>query len=200
MITLLLQYNFLHGWDQQAILSREHAPYFTPFKSWFKVQDIAVNCVYASGWGILGDLASYYDLQLASECYVNQRTAEAGIMKWMYNPERKSFHHLWYAQEGTQRRHLVKTVQSLFPLLLHSLPSDALNEIIRSLRNQDEFGTPYMIPSVARSEMEYNPIADNLLLWRGPIWGFTNWFIMEGLEQKGQRFSCCFAALIEERN
>lgn len=23
------------------------------------------------------------------------------------------------------------------------------------------------------------------LMWRGPVWGFTNWFVMEGLETHG---------------
>jgi glycogen debranching enzyme len=184
----VLQYNFLHGWNQISILGRDHAPYFSPFKSWFRVHDIAVNCVYASGWGILGDLASHYDSDLAFECYENQQKSEDGILTWMYNPEKRSFHHLWYGTDGTQRRHLVRTVQSLFPLLLKSLPEEALEEILRLLRDEDEFGTAYMIPSVSRAEIEYNPIADNLLLWRGPIWGFTNWFIMEGLEHHGRRY------------
>jgi hypothetical protein len=188
LISLVLQYNFLHGWNQLSILGRDHAPYFNSFKSWFRVHDIAVNCVYASGWGIMGDLASRYDPELALECYENQQMAESGILTWLYNPERKSFHHVWYAPDGTQRRHLVRTVQSLFPLLLKSLPNEALEEILRLLNDPDEFGTTYMVPSVARAEIEYNPVADNLLLWRGPIWGFTNWFIMEGLEKQGRRY------------
>lgn len=49
LIKLILQYNFIHGWDQTAILGRKHAPKISPFKSWFRVQDIAVNSVYASG-------------------------------------------------------------------------------------------------------------------------------------------------------
>jgi hypothetical protein len=37
------------GWNQKAILGRKRAPKYSPFKSWFRVQDIAVNSVYASG-------------------------------------------------------------------------------------------------------------------------------------------------------
>ena len=161
-----------------------------PFKSWFRVQDIAVNSVYASGWGILGDLASYYDTELAQECYINQRYSEQAIVTHMYDPETRRFHHLWQGQDGIQRHHSVKTVQCLFPLLLSpsSLPSEALDEILRLLRDEQEFGTPYMIPTVSRAEAEFNPVADTLLLWRGPIWGFTNWFIMEGLEKHNQRY------------
>src|SRR5271154_265496 len=38
------------GWNQGAILARKRAPKLNPFKSWFRVQDIAVNCVYSSGY------------------------------------------------------------------------------------------------------------------------------------------------------
>jgi glycogen debranching enzyme len=106
----------------------------------------------------------------------------------MYNAETHTFHHLWHSKDGKQQRHPVKTVQSLFPLLLSSLPKEALDEILRLLRDQNEFGTRYMVPTVSKAEKEYNPVADTLLLWRGPIWGFTNWFIMEGLEKHGQTY------------
>ena len=178
----------MSGWNQKAILGRERAPKLSPFKSWFRVQDIAVNSVYASGWGVLGDLASNYDPDLARECYANQNSSEQAILKYMYNPETRRFQHLWHAKDGTQQRHPVKTIQSLFPLLLSSLPSEALDEIVRLLRDENEFGTRYMVPTVSKAEPEYNPIANTLLLWRGPIWGFTNWFIMEGLEKHGKRY------------
>jgi hypothetical protein len=63
-----------------------------------------------------------------------------------------------------------------------------LDEIVRLLEDENEFGTRYMIPTVAKSENEYNPVANTLLLWRGPIWGFTNWFIIHGLEKHGKRY------------
>ena len=112
----------------------------------------------------------------------------------MYDPETNRFHHLWHSKDGNQQRHPVKTIQTLFPLLLSSLPPKALDEIVRLLEDENEFGTGYMIPTVAKSEKEYNPVANTLLLWRGPIWGFTNWFIMYGLEKHGKTYllSSCF--------
>jgi glycogen debranching enzyme len=109
-------------------------------------------------------------------------------MENMYDAETRTFHHLWQAKNGSQQRYKVKTIQTLFPLLLSSLPSQALEEMVRLLRDENEFGTPFMVPTVAKSEPEYNPVADTLLLWRGPIWGFTNWFIMEGLQKHGKEY------------
>jgi len=200
LIKLVLQYNFLHGtppskppshalgWNQKTILERKRAPKLSPFKSWFRVQDIAVNCVYASGWGILGDLAATFDPALAEECYTNQKAAEQAIIQHMYDPQTKLFTHLWHAKDGSQQRHPVKTIQTLFPLLLDSIPSEAVDEIVRLLGDENEFGTQYMVPTVAKSEKEYNPVANTLLLWRGPVWGFTNWFIMYGLEKHGKGY------------
>jgi glycogen debranching enzyme len=107
----------------------------------------------------------------------------------MYNRETRRFEHLWHARDGTQQRHSVKSIQILFPLLLTSLPSEALDEILRLLHDEYEFGTRYMIPTVSKAEPEYNPVANTLLLWRGPIWGFTNWFIMEGLDKHGKQYN-----------
>ena len=186
LIKLILQYNFIHGWNQQEILGRSHAPKFSPFKSWFRVQDIAVNSVYASGWHVLGDLASIFDPTLADECYFNAAISEQAILQNMYDPVTHRFYHLWQAKDGSTQRHDVRTIQSLFPVLLPNLPGEALNEILTLLRDPNEFGTPYMVPTVSKAEAEYNPVADTLLLWRGPVWGFTNWFIMEGLQKHGQ--------------
>ena len=111
----------------------------------------------------------------------------------MYDRETNTFHHLWQAKDGTQQKYAVKTIQTLFPLLLTSLPAEALQEIVKLLQDEKEFGTKYMVPTVSKSAPEYNPIANTDLLWRGPIWGFTNWFVMEGLEKHGHRYSGCLS-------
>ena len=84
-----------------------------------------------------------------------------------------------------QRFHTVKTVQILFPLLLTSISSKHVDSIIADLTDENKFWTPYPVPSVSKAEPEYNPVLDTKLLWRGPTWGFTNWFIMEGLRKQG---------------
>lgn len=137
----------------------------------------------------MGDLANHFDPELAKICDTNRRTSEEAILEHMYDRETHTFHHLWQAKDGTTKQYAVKTIQTLFPLLLTSLPTDALQEIVKLLRDDNEFGTKYMVPTVSKAAPEYNPVADTELLWRGPIWGFTNWFIMEGLEKHGQRYA-----------
>jgi hypothetical protein len=184
LIQLALSYRWRYSWDQSAILSRTSAA-VGPI-NWFKVQDIAVNCVYASGWGILGDLAGVYDKTLAAECHANQRHSESGILSTLFSPEAGRFVTGYKDNKNIQRFHPVRTIQMLFPLLLDTISPDQVSGIVGYLTSPSEFWTPYPIPSVSRSEPEYNPIQNTDLLWRGTSWGFTNWFVMEGLRKHGQ--------------
>ncbi len=184
LIQLCLSYNYRYGWDQKKILSRTTAA-ISPF-NWFKVQDVAVNCVYASGWGVLGDLASKFDTKLAAECYGNQKQSEKGIIDTLFSESAGYFVTGYKDRENVQSFHDAKVVQMLFPLLLDSISPEQVNSIVDYLTNENEFWTTYPVPSVSKAEAEYNPIQDTDLLWRGPSWGFTNWFIMEGLQKHGQ--------------
>lgn len=184
LLQLALSYRWRYSWDQSAILSRTSA---APGPlNWFKVQDIAVNCVYASGWGILGDLASKFDLSLAAECYANQKQSEAGILATLFSSQAGHFVTGYKNDKNEQCFHPVRTVQMLFPLLLDSISPAQIRSILDYLTDANEFWTNYPIPSVSKAEPEYNPIQNTDLLWRGPTWGFTNWFVMEGLRKHGQ--------------
>jgi len=184
LIQLAVSYRWRYNWDQEKILNRKKAA-AGPF-NWFKVQDVAVNCVYAAGWGVLGDLASKYDTLLAAECYANQKHSEAGIIHTLFNESAGHFVTGYKDKKDVQRFHGVKTVQMLFPLLLDSISPTQVNSIVRYLTDKNEFWTEYPVPSVSKAEPEYNPVQDTDLLWRGPTWGFTNWFVMEGLQKHGQ--------------
>lgn len=184
LLQLALSYRFRYNWDQKAILSRT-SPAPGPY-NWFKVQDIAVNCVYASGWSILADLADTFDTSLAAQCRTHAGHAMHGILTTLVDPETGDFVTGYINAKNEQCYHPVKTIQMLFPLLLPSLPSHHLTRILSLLASPSEFGAAFPIPSVSRAEPSYNPIQDTDLLWRGPGWGFTNWFLMEGLTVQGK--------------
>jgi hypothetical protein len=150
------------------------------------VQDVAVNCIYASGCGVLGDLAAEYDTAVAAECYTNQKHSEKGIIETLFSKSAGHFVTGYKDDSNVQSFHDVKVVQMLFPLLLDSVSSEQISCIVDYLTNKDEYWTTQPVPSVSKAEAEYNPIFDTDLLWRGPSWGFTNWFIMESLQKHGQ--------------
>jgi hypothetical protein len=184
LIQLCLSYHYRYGWEQEKILSRTAAG--AGLFNWFKVQDVAVNCIYASGWGVLGDLAAEYDTAVAAECYANQKHSEKGIIETLFSESAGHFVTGYKDNSNVQSFHDVKVVQMLFPLLLDSISSEQISCIVDYLTDEDEFWTTHPVPSVSKAEAEYNPILDTDLLWRGPSWGFTNWFIMEGLQKHGQ--------------
>jgi glycogen debranching enzyme len=185
LLRLILLYKHWYGWNQGAILARKRP--FTHSLGAFKVQDVAVNSVYAAGWGILGDLASVYDDDLANECHEQQRRSEHGLLTNLWDEAKQQFVTGYKsADDDSQKYHTVRTVQTLFPLLLSNIPASRVDRLIQMLTNESEFWLPASVPSVSKAEEEYNPVWDSDLLWRGPTWGFPNWFIMEGLQKQGR--------------
>lgn len=53
--------------------------------------------------------------------------------------------------------------------------------IVRYLRSDRDFATPYLVPTVSLSDPAYAPQG----FWRGPTWIGTNWFIYHGLRRYG---------------
>ncbi len=90
----------LYSWDQAAIVAVPKAPAgangsvqpaLSVLRSWlqsvlpapprFLVADVAVNSVYAAGWGVLGDLAAAYgDAPLAEQLHARGLAAEAAVL------------------------------------------------------------------------------------------------------------------------
>ena len=75
----------------------------------------------------------------------------------------------------------ISTISSLIPLML-DIPKDIKNRLIENLTDKTEYWTKYPIPTVALSEKTFNP-QDQSLLWRGPTWINTNYFIWLGLKR-----------------
>eukprot|EP00041_Stephanoeca_diplocostata_P017071 m.339563 g.339563 ORF g.339563 m.339563 type:complete len:470 (-) comp20584_c0_seq17:969-2378(-) len=186
---LIEAYRFEDMWDQQRILnkSKKGALLF----DFFKVKDVAVNCVYAAGWWELGLLAlQLNDTALATECRRAAQLTAQGILDKMYDAENQVFRTLYRnpttgAEEASSRI----TVQSLFPLLLPKelLPRDVADVLVGHIRNTSEFAAPFPIPSVSMASPSFVPNFSEKddLMWRGPSWAFTTWFVLEGLHTHG---------------
>jgi glycogen debranching enzyme len=161
------------NWNEQAILHRE----------WFNVEDVGVCSVYANGWGVLGSLAEEFDPILATRCYTNNKKYQNAIINKCWDYNRRQFVSLFH-QNNEEKVLFSQTVQTLLPILLDDLPKDIQLELVSKIKNPEIFGLPYPIPSVAKSEVTFNP-QQSRLLWRGPTWPSTNWLIMEGLLKHG---------------
>jgi glycogen debranching enzyme len=77
------------------------------------------------------------------------------------------------------------TVSNLFPLLLPNLPREYAEAVFAQLIDSKKFWTPYPIPSVAADEPMFDADRKEQLLWRGPTWINTNWYLVIGLLRHG---------------
>jgi hypothetical protein len=181
-------YRFLYKWNVTEILGREKAPERPEhIDTWFKVKDLGVNSVYASGWYVLGKLAHEL-LDFETEKYCNEQyhlTADAIVNK-MWREDQKHFNTLYIDFDGVEKSSVANSVQNLFPLLLKDLPQKYVDLIVSQIEDSNKFNAPFMIPTVAMDDPQFSATFDVDLMWRGPVWGFTNWFVMEGLELHGR--------------
>lgn len=178
------------GWQVPRILEADR----------FAVEDVSFNCIYASGLRAVARLCALVADPDAGAFAASAARVEAAILSRSYSANDGLFYGLHGKDELPLR---VKTVASLMPLILESLPTDRAAALVNHLRSPDSFATPYPVPSVARDERSFLPggkplrmseglygrlrreLAKYQLIWRGPTWVNTNWFLARGLRQHG---------------
>ena len=151
----------------------------------FDVEDVLVNTIYAEGLAALSRLVQAAGGQpdLAAELGRRSRRVVDGLLAHAWDAEAGAF---WDLAGPDNRPLRVLTVTSLLPLFLADLPSAIAETLVeRHLRNPNEFGLPWPVPSVAASEPAFDPDFSTGLIWRGPSWVNTNWFLVHGLHTHG---------------
>jgi glycogen debranching enzyme len=130
-------------------------------------------------WSELGDSAR------ATEFESWSRGVEAAIRSKMRGED--GLYYDLYSR--SEKRPGVKTVTSLFPLILDGIPKREAQQLVRKhLTRADEFWTPFPVPTVAVDEPSFEPAFRSPFrsgLWRGPSWVSTNWFLVHGLLKHG---------------
>jgi glycogen debranching enzyme len=110
---------------------------------------------------------------------------EQAIISKMWLPNENRFASALYARDGVLRAARAETAQSLFPLLLESLPSGTVDTIVTSqLTNASRFWLNFPVPSVSAADPAFQPNfgAAGDLMWRGPTWPVLTWYVLQGLE------------------
>jgi hypothetical protein len=80
----------------------------------------------------------------------------------------------------------VRTISSLFPLILPDLPAGIVARLVdEHLTNPAEFWLPFPLPSVAATEASFDPGFTVNAIFRGPTWINTNWYLYGGLRTHG---------------
>lgn len=150
----------------------------------FVVEDVMVNTIYAENQRVLGDLLEQVDEHEAATEYRERaaRTARA-LRDRCWDPERG----LYFDLAGLDEDPLTtNTVTSLFPLVLPDTEPAIVEQLVRHLEDADQYAAPYPVPSVAMDEPSFRPgTVGTKLVWRGPTWMNTNWYLVRGLRRHG---------------
>jgi glycogen debranching enzyme len=160
----------------------------------FHVEDVLVNSIYIQGLGNLASLAREAgDPAAAERLGARRELALRALLARCWDPSRGVF---WDLAGRGQRPLQVLTITSLLPLIIPDLPSGVADRLVREhLLNETEFWLDYPLPSVAHGEPTFDPAFATGLIWRGPSWVNTNWFLVGGLRH--HRFTAEADALAE---
>jgi hypothetical protein len=182
-----------------AEVGRDHDTMFALDR--FVDEDVFVNTIYAENQRVLADLLDRIGDSEGSQEMRSRaaRTSDALIRKCFDEPSG-----LFFDLAGLDERMLrVNTVSSVVPIVLPDLPADCVRALVRHLEDPSEYAAEFPVPSVALNEPSYlPPAAGNKLVWRGPTWINSNWYIARGLRRHGRadlarRIEDRSAALIE---
>lgn len=152
----------------------------------FSVEDVLVNCIYAQGLAALARLLRRRGEMDEADAFARQSELVEQAILTKCRAADGLFYDLYSRHEKMAR---VKTMTSLFPLILDSIDRPTAERLVRDhLLNPGEFWLPYPVPTVARDEPAFSatfrtPLASGY--WRGPTWVCINWFLARGLRKHG---------------
>jgi glycogen debranching enzyme len=150
----------------------------------FDVEHVMFNCIYAEGLRSIARLSTLLGDGHAAQHYAQRADrVERAIVDVCWNDQHRIFFDVSSASGHEQLK--VKTVSSLFPIILSNLDEELVHLLVNEhLLNADRFWLPFPVPSVSRDEPQF-AAHDSPLLWRGPTWMNTNWFLVRGLASHG---------------
>jgi hypothetical protein len=151
----------------------------------FVLEDVLVNTIYAENQRVLGDLLEQTgDTVGAAEMHARAARTLSGLLDKCYDTEAGLFFDLAGRREEKLR---VNTVSCLLPLALRDLPAPVARRLIGHLEDPREYWAPFPVPSVAMNEAAFVPgISGEKLVFRGPTWMNTNWYLSRGLRHHGR--------------
>ncbi|MBI2764000.1 MAG: hypothetical protein HYX54_09700 [Chloroflexi bacterium] len=153
----------------------------------FVVEDVAVNVLYAENQRVLarllGEAGEAGEDEGAALLTERADRTVASLLRRCWDPSDQDFHGL---AGRAEERLPGDTVAGLLPILLYDVPSEIVGRIARRLADPNDFGTRFPVPSVSRRSPAYRsaPVGGTVL-WRGPSWVGTNWYIARGLRRHG---------------
>lgn len=182
-----------------AEMQRDHDKMFEADR--FVVEDVLVNTIYAENERVLAELHEEAgETEAAAEMRARAALSLQSLLTKCWDKETGLFYDLAGKREAWLK---VSTVTSLMPILLPGLPRECVEALVAHIADPKEYAAPWPVPSTALNEPLYmapsdgRPELDSKLLWRGPSWINTNWYIARGLRRHGH---VDLAKTIEDRS
>lgn len=179
--------SWFKGWN---LICNKYLPFNRDPKKMFEVDyfavaDVMVNVIYIENLRVLSKLY----LQIGDN-------ENAKLYDVRANKARKTLEELcwddtdglYYDVNGKANKKIrVNTFTSLMPLLLPDLAPEKRDRLMAHLLDPREYWATYPIPSVAMNHPTYRPdtVGGNLV-WRGPTWMNSNWYLARGLIRHGR--------------
>ena len=154
---------------------------------YFSVEDVFVNSIYIFNLKILINLFHEIDNEKDARVFYNKYSkAKEALIRKCFDKESKIFFDLYSKDEKMAK---VLTIKSLFPIIL-DIDKKYVSLLVKEhLLNTKEFDVAYPVPTVARNEPSFLPspplLAHEPIIWRGPTWVNTNWYLVKGLRKHG---------------
>lgn len=151
----------------------------------FVVEDVAVNALYAENQRVLARLlAEVGDVEAAAQLRNRADRTVATLLSRCWTPSDGDFHGL----AGRAHAPLpAATIGGLLPVVLPDLPTEIVDRIAQRLEDPADFRTTYPVPSVSLGNPAYRPApSGGTVLWRGPSWINSNWYVARGLRRHGR--------------
>lgn len=147
----------------------------------FLVKDVAFNVIYILNLEKLANLCDLVGDQSRKEQYLSRaKKAQKALNNKCWDDETGFFYSIFSLNNEFLPE---KTISGLFPLIL-DIDRNKIERLVNEhLVNEEEFWLPFPIPSVAKSSPNFNPRGSSMVLWRGPTWFNSNWYIVKGLQR-----------------
>lgn len=150
----------------------------------FVVADVMVNTIYIENLRVLADLCDQVgSLDEAHKFRDRAQRAFNSLIELCWDDADGLFYDV-ANKANTKLR--VNTFTSLMPLLLPDLPRTMSERLIAHMFNPKEYWAEYPVPTVSISEPTFEPgTVGDILVWRGPTWMNSNWYLARGLKRHG---------------
>ncbi|MBN1555588.1 MAG: hypothetical protein JXA11_12655 [Phycisphaerae bacterium] len=126
----------------------------------------------------LAEIAEILHLPEKAESWRNiAQTISSRIHSLLWNEEQNIYGDRFF--DGTISP--VQAVSGFLPLLLHDIPAERVDALIRTMSDPARFASKFPLPSIALSDPTWSRD-----MWRGPTWINFNYLTILGLERQGR--------------